>query len=126
MAQSSGEQFDSSWDRGRSELIGFISGAGNVIEGLDQGMIGMKLGDRNGEGVSAIQVHEGDEAMLISDRGTLVRIRTEEVSQQGRNTQGDRLINLASDEKLVGIGRVQEPDDDLIDEASELHNDFTI
>jgi len=46
VAQSSGEQFDSSWDRGRSEFIGFISGAGNVIEGLDQGMIGMKVGGR--------------------------------------------------------------------------------
>ena len=46
VAQSSGEQFDSSWDRGRSELIGFISGAGNVIEGLDQGMIGMNVGGR--------------------------------------------------------------------------------
>ena len=46
VAQSSGEQFDSSWDRGRSELIGFISGSGNVIEGLDQGMIGMNVGGR--------------------------------------------------------------------------------
>ena len=46
VAQSSGEQFDSSWDRGRSEFIGFISGAGNVIEGLDQGMIGMNVGGR--------------------------------------------------------------------------------
>ena len=103
-------------DRGygkRSQISDF-----SVIGRGGQGMIGMKLGDRNGEVVSAIQVHEGDEAMLISDRGSLVRIRTEEVSQQGRNTQGVRLINLASDEKLVGIGRVQEPDDDLIDEAS--------
>ncbi len=46
VAQSSGEQFDSSWDRGRSEFVGFISGAGNVIEGLDQGMIGMNVGGR--------------------------------------------------------------------------------
>ena len=46
ISQSSGEQFDSSWDRGRSEFIGFISGAGNVIEGLDQGMVGMKVGGR--------------------------------------------------------------------------------
>ena len=103
-------------DRGygkRSQISDF-----SVIGRGGQGMIGMKLGDRNGEVVSAIQVYEGDEAMLISDRGTLVRIRTEEVSQQGRNTQGVRLINLASDEKLVGIGRVQEPDDDVIDESS--------
>ena len=57
--------------------------------------------------------------MLISDRGTLVRIRTEEVSQQGRNTQGVRLINLAPDEKLVGIARVQEPEDDPLSDAED-------
>ena len=37
---STGEQFDSSWDRGRTEFIGYVSGIGNVIEGLDQGQGG--------------------------------------------------------------------------------------
>ena len=46
VSASSGEQFDSSWDRGRSEFIGYISGAGNVIEGLDQGLLGMQVGGR--------------------------------------------------------------------------------
>jgi len=46
ISASSGEQFDSSWDRGRSEFIGYISGAGNVIEGLDQGLLGMQVGGR--------------------------------------------------------------------------------
>jgi DNA gyrase subunit A len=52
--------------------------------------------------------------MLISDRGTLVRIRGDDVSQQGHNTQGVRLINLAADENLVGIARVQEPDEGFV------------
>lgn len=47
--------------------------------------------------------------MLISDQGTLVRTRVDEVSSLGRNTQGVTLIKLASDEKLVGLERVQEP-----------------
>lgn len=47
--------------------------------------------------------------MLISDQGTLVRTRVGEVSSLGRNTQGVTLIKLASDEKLVGLERVQEP-----------------
>ena len=46
VSASTGEQFDSSWDRGRSEFIGYISGAGNVIEGLDQGVLGMQVGGR--------------------------------------------------------------------------------
>jgi DNA gyrase subunit A len=74
-------------------------------------MISMKLSDRNGAVVGAIQVESGDEVILISDRGTLVRTRTDEVSVQGRNTQGVKLINVQPGEKLVGLARVQDPDD---------------
>ena len=60
--------------------------------------------------VGAVQVSESDEIMLISDKGTLVRTRVEEVSVQGRNTQGVRLIRLKDGEKLVGLEQVDEPD----------------
>ncbi len=82
-----------------------------------QGVIGMQTSDRNGRLVGATQVADGDEIMLISDRGTLVRTRVDEVSVLGRNTQGVRLIKLKQDEKLVGLERVQEPadtDDELL------------
>ena len=46
VAASTGEQFDSSWDRGRSEFIGYISGTGNIIQGLDEGLLGMQVGGR--------------------------------------------------------------------------------
>ncbi|MFT4677462.1 MAG: DNA gyrase subunit A [Candidatus Azotimanducaceae bacterium] len=85
----------------------------SVIGRGGQGVIGMKLGDRNGEMVGAIQLRPGDEVILISDQGTLVRTRVEEVSVQGRNTQGVRLINLVSGESLVGLARVEEPDEVL-------------
>ena len=95
----------------------------SVIGRGGQGMIGMKMSERNGDVVGAIQVFEGDEAILISDQGTLVRIRTEEVSQQGRNTQGVRLINLSDGEHLVGLAQVQEPtseeDSKVLSEDSE-------
>ncbi|MBD3648386.1 MAG: DNA gyrase subunit A, partial [Pseudomonadales bacterium] len=84
----------------------------SVIGRGGQGMIGMKLTERNGGAmVGAIQVYDGDQVILISDQGTLVRTRVEEISVQGRNTQGVRLINLAQGEHLVGLARVQEPDD---------------
>ena len=74
-----------------------------------QGVIGMVTKERNGKLIGAIQVQAGEEIMLISDQGTLVRTRVDEVSSSGRNTQGVTLIKLASDEILVGLERVQEP-----------------
>ena len=59
--------------------------------------------------------------MLISDQGTLVRTRVDEVSSLGRNTQGVTLIKLASDETLVGLERVQEPSEV---EGEELEGEF--
>lgn len=83
-----------------------------------QGVIGMITKERNGKLIGAIQVQDGEEIMLISDQGTLVRTRVDEVSSSGRNTQGVTLIKLASDETLVGLERVQEPsapDEDELD-----------
>ncbi len=76
-----------------------------------QGVIGMQASERNGSLVGATQVADGDEIMLISDRGTLVRTRVDEVSILSRNTQGVRLIKLKADEKLVGLERVDEPEE---------------
>lgn len=76
-----------------------------------QGVIGIQTSDRNGPVVGAAQVSESDEIMLISDKGTLVRTRVTEVSVQGRNTQGVRLIRLKEGEKLVGLEQVDEPEE---------------
>ncbi|XOV89526.1 MAG: DNA gyrase subunit A [Pseudomonadota bacterium] len=83
----------------------------SVIGRGGQGVISMKLSARNGQLVGAIQVSEGDEIILISDQGTLVRTGTRDISVQGRNTQGVRLIKVQQSEKLVGLARVQDPDD---------------
>ena len=77
-----------------------------------QGVIAMQTSDRNGDLVGAVQVFEGDELMLISDQGTLVRTRADAVSVQGRNTQGVRVIKLKSGEKLMGVERIAEPEDE--------------
>ena len=77
-----------------------------------QGVIAMVTNERNGKLVGAIQVLDGEEIMLISDQGTLVRTRVDEVSSLSRNTQGVMLIRLAKDESLVGLERVQDPGDD--------------
>lgn len=73
-----------------------------------QGVIAMQTSERNGSLVAAVQVSDGDELMLISNLGTLVRTPVDDVSVRGRNTQGVRLINLRGDEKLVGVERIVE------------------
>jgi DNA gyrase subunit A len=87
-----------------------------------QGVIAQQCSERNGQLVGAIQVVDGDEMMLISDQGTLVRTRVSEVSQSGRNTQGVRLIRLKDNEKLVGVEQVAETEEeetvDAIDEST--------
>ncbi|ODC03744.1 DNA gyrase subunit A [Terasakiispira papahanaumokuakeensis] len=80
-----------------------------------QGVISMQTSERNGQLVSAIQVQEGEEMMLITDKGTLVRTRVDEVSISSRNTQGVMLIRLIEGEKLVGMVRVQDVDDEELE-----------
>ena len=81
-----------------------------------QGVIGMQTSERNGRLVGAIQVDAGNEMMLISDQGTLVRCRTDEVSELGRNTQGVRVIRLKEGESLVSVARIEDTDSEDTDE----------
>lgn len=73
-----------------------------------QGVVSIKVSERNGLVVGAVQVDENDEIMMISNRGTLVRTRVGEVSTVGRNTQGVTLIRTAEDEKVVALQRIDE------------------
>jgi len=73
-----------------------------------QGVIAIKTSDRNGELVGAIQVEDDDEVMLISSSGTLVRTGVTDISIQGRNTQGVRLIRVAEGDRLVGLDRIEQ------------------
>jgi DNA gyrase subunit A len=82
-----------------------------------QGVIAMQTSDRNGTTVAALQVLPGQEIMLISSTGTLVRTGVDEVSELGRNTQGVRLIRLSEGERLVGIERIESLDGDSAEET---------
>lgn len=90
-----------------------------------QGVISIKVSERNGAVVGAIQVDEADQFMMITDLGTLVRTRVSEVGTVGRNTQGVTLIRTAEGEHVVGLQRVAEPVDDeeldaLVSDSIEL------
>jgi len=93
------------------------------------GVIAMQTTKRNGALVGAVQVFDGDELMLISNQGTLVRTRADEVSELSRNTQGVRVIRTREGERLVSVERIEEPEDDMLPEASapeETADDITI
>ena len=81
-----------------------------------QGVIGIQTSPRNGRLISALQVTDEDDIMLISDCGTLVRTHANEISTLGRNTQGVTLIRLAEKENLVGLARIQTEDMEDSDE----------
>jgi|TARA_B110000908_G_scaffold165756_1_gene215747 DNA gyrase subunit A len=90
----------------RTEFAEFATkGRGN------KGMIFMQASERNGEIIGAVQVFDGDELMMISDQGTMVRTRTDEISVLGRNTQGVRVIRLKEGEHVVGVERIEEPEE---------------
>ena len=82
-----------------------------------QGVIGIQCSERNGNLVSAVQLDDSHELMLISNQGTLVRTRAAEVARVSRNTQGVTLIRLPDDEALAGVVRIQVAEDELIEAA---------
>ncbi|MGS0681630.1 DNA gyrase subunit A [Shewanella sp. 125m-7] len=88
-----------------------------------KGVVSIKVSERNGAVVGAVQVGGNDEIMLISNKGTLVRTPAEGVSTIGRNTQGVTIIRTAEDEKVVGLQRIDEiqvPEVELDEEGNPI------
>ena len=92
-----------------------------------QGLIAIQTSERNGNVVGAVLVNDSDEIMLITDGGTLVRTRVNEISVVGRNTQGVTVIRLDKGEKVVGVDRIDglgdEEDIDLDDTETDTEID---
>jgi DNA gyrase subunit A len=71
-----------------------------------KGIIDIKTAGRNGDVVGMLQVREGDDLLVCTTKGKLIRIRTGEVSSQGRNTMGVRIIDIDADDRVGSIARV--------------------
>ena len=82
-----------------------------------QGMIAIKASPRNGKMVAATLVDPDDEIMLIGTSGVLIRTRVKEIREMGRTAQGVTLMNVEKGEKLAGLSRIAEPDEE--EESSE-------
>ncbi|MFO1342538.1 MAG: DNA gyrase subunit A [Burkholderiales bacterium] len=75
-----------------------------------KGMIAIQQSARNGKVVAATLVNPGDEVMLITTGGVLIRTTVKSIRESGRSTQGVTLINLGDGEKLSGLERIDEPE----------------
>lgn len=83
-----------------------------------QGMIAIITSPRNGKVVTAKLVKPDDEIMLITSGGVMIRTRVNEVREMSRATQGVTLINLDAGEKLAGLERVVESEDNEDDSGN--------
>ncbi|MBI1736324.1 MAG: DNA gyrase subunit A [Candidatus Rokubacteria bacterium] len=72
-----------------------------------KGIIDIKTGGRNGLVVGMLQVREGDDLLVVTTKGKLIRMHADDVSSQGRNTMGVRIIDLEPDDQVGSVARVE-------------------
>ena len=84
-----------------------------------KGIITMRTADKNGQVMGARQVLPKDDVMLVSDKGQMIRVHVGEISEQGRNTQGVRVMNVSSGEKVVSFEYMAEESVVVSEEASD-------
>jgi DNA gyrase subunit A len=87
-----------------------------------KGIITIKTTEKNGRVVGIVQVSEDDEILLITRDGKILRTRAKDISVQGRNTQGVRLLETEGSDKVVSLAKVVERDDekDVATEKEEM------
>jgi DNA gyrase subunit A len=76
------------------------------------GIIDIQASDRNGAVVGFAYVHDGDELLVITQQGMIIRMQTNDVRVIGRATQGVKLIDIEAEDKVVSIARLVEKEDD--------------
>ena len=91
-----------------------------------KGIFGIKASDRNGKVISAKQVRDDEEVILIAGSGKMIRMDLESIRVIGRSTQGVRLINLDDGEKVVGMDLVDKAQEEDDEEVFEDLSDDTI
>jgi DNA gyrase subunit A len=84
-----------------------------------KGVRTIKVSDRKGELVTARPVREGDELLLISLGGQVIRIKVDSVRRTGRSTEGVRIMNMSDDDLVCGVASVVDGGEDENDELEE-------
>ncbi len=72
-----------------------------------KGIIDIKTAGRNGAVVGMLQVREGDDILVVTTKGKMIRLHADEITSQGRNTMGVRIIDLDVDDQVGNLARVE-------------------
>jgi DNA gyrase subunit A len=72
-----------------------------------KGIIDIKTDGRNGPVVGMVQIREGDDILVVTTKGKMIRMHADGVRSQGRNTMGVRIIDIESDDRVGSIARVE-------------------
>jgi DNA gyrase subunit A len=72
-----------------------------------KGIIDIKTAGRNGAVVGMLQVREGDDILVVTTKGKMIRLHADEITSQGRNTMGVRIIDLDADDQVGNVARVE-------------------
>ena len=84
-----------------------------------KGVRTLKVTDRKGELITARPVREGQELLLISQMGQVIRIEVDSIRRTGRSTEGVRVMNIAEDDLVCGVASVVEPQEVLGDDEED-------
>ena len=72
-----------------------------------KGIIDIKTEGRNGSVVGMLQIRDGDDILVITTNGKMIRVHGDDITSQGRNTMGVRIIDLDADDRVGSIARVE-------------------
>jgi len=84
-----------------------------------QGVMSIVTNDRNGKVVAVKSVSKTDELIITSEEGIIIRIRAADIREQGRNTQGVRIMKLSENDKVVSLAAVKQPDGETESETTD-------
>ncbi|MGB1276381.1 MAG: DNA gyrase C-terminal beta-propeller domain-containing protein, partial [Nannocystaceae bacterium] len=88
-----------------------------------QGIITIKVSDRNGPVVGVLPVRDDDQLMVVTSNGKVIRTKVAGISVMGRNTQGVRIIRTSTDdERVVALERLVDPDDEDDESIDDAEN----
>jgi DNA gyrase subunit A len=80
-----------------------------------QGITNIDTSERNGRVVASFPAHTGEQLMLITDQGKMIRTTVGDIRVMGRNTQGVTIFRVAENEHVVSVARIDESDEDEIE-----------
>ena len=80
-----------------------------------QGIINIVTSERNGGVVASFPVKPGEQLMLVTDQGKMIRTTVGDIRIAGRNTQGVTIFNVANNEKVVSVARIDESEEEEVE-----------